>query len=221
MSENSVIGLGSNFNTDDKYGHQSEWYKKQIKEEAKFAFEHNFVSLEETGYDGRPIVNEARAIANGAICVLRDRGYRNMFDNFETESQEEIVDALTELAQMHIDSVLAKNNIYEQPAVDPDNEQFNTPEELEDQRVTDLNYELRHFQGIADRWGNKPGLTQLEACHGAIHDAYAVRFSGQVPQPAPVGEFHPHRVYDALYDMTYADQIKARTIRAAQDLFKD
>jgi hypothetical protein len=294
MSENSVIGLGSNFNTDDKYGHQSEWYKKQIREEAKFAFEHNSVSLEETGYDGRPIVNEARAIANGAICVLRDRGYRKMFDNFETENQEEIVDVLTEFAQMHIDSVLAKNNIYEKSAVDApkaENVVHNTdygdehvlrlnngneirvppyptpcdyvrvvragrevaywsvdewkeqPAEVmgaimgaadtdempgygqtaidEDRRIDDLNYELRHFHAIAGRWGTKPGLTQLEACHGAIREAYGLRFSGKVPQPTPVGEFNPNRVYDAYYDMTYANQIKERTIRAAKDLFKD
>lgn len=117
--------------------------------------------------------------------------------------------------------IVPKDNPYEQvQIVDPEDEQLNSPEAIDDRRIADLNYELRHFQGIADRWGARSDVTQLEACHGAVREAYATRFDETIPKATPVGDFNPNRVYDTLFDMTYADQIKDRRIRTAKELFK-
>lgn len=88
-----------------------------------------------------------------------------------------------------------------------------------DARVELLTQEATSYSNIAEKWSMVPGLTLQEACHGVAHDAYALRFNPEVPRVQPQGDFNPSRVYGSIYDMTLAEEIQARKIRAAKDLF--
>lgn len=91
-----------------------------------------------------------------------------------------------------------------------------------DTRVNRLNQEVNVYHDIAEKWAAKgPDITLREACHGVAHDAYALRFDTNVPRPMPEDPaFNPSKVYGAMYDTNLADEIKARQIRAAKELFR-
>jgi hypothetical protein len=92
-------------------------------------------------------------------------------------------------------------------------------QELEDRRQEVLLDEVHQYHGLAEIWAGKSGLTMLEACHGVARDAYAMRFDAPVERVVPKGDYNPRRVYDKVYDTQHEEQIRARQLRAAKDLF--
>lgn len=166
-------------------------------------------------FDGRPIENANALVAHAIIGVFEDN-HRLRLESLPKQARRELVDvtaAIIEQAQV----LGIEQSIYEKLRIpEPSNDEN---EDTDDARVATLVEEVEHFHSIAEVWAAKPDLTTLEACHGVAREAYGVRFSGQVPQPAPVGKFNPEKVYDKVYDIQHEDQIKTRSMRSAKELF--
>jgi len=75
---------------------------------------------------------------------------------------------------------------------------------------------------IAEKWAITPNVTAREVAHGVAHDMHA-HLAYDYGKP---GEYRPERTYptpsqnyQSYYTEQLADEIKARSIRAAKDLF--
>lgn len=186
--------------------------EKGVRDQAKIYIKHFKKTSQDTFFDGRPIDSPNRLIARSIIALIDDRTDADLLDHSEVIRRD-----LTDIAVSIIEQVQAskvEDSLYERLVI-VDGE----PIAAVDLRVDALLDEAEHYHIIAEVWASKPDLTTLEACHGVAREAYSVRFQGDVQQPEPHGAFDPHRVYDKMYDTKHEDQIKARTMRAAKDLF--
>lgn len=79
-----------------------------------------------------------------------------------------------------------------------------------------------HAFDIAQRWSTLPDLTPRERVHGAVHDMY--HHHGAQEMRDEHGRFvkaNPGNDYAAHYEAHFGNEIKARSIRAAKELFKN
>jgi hypothetical protein len=70
----------------------------------------------------------------------------------------------------------------------------------------------QRFFDTAKKWANKPNHSVIEVAHGVAYDAYRI---AHPEQP----EVMAQQSYRLRYDNEYGKAIKARTVRAAKDLF--
>jgi hypothetical protein len=71
--------------------------------------------------------------------------------------------------------------------------------------------QLEYFQ-VAEKWGNRR-ISSLEAAHGVAREFY-LKFHQYKGSPEVLGD-----EYNALFDASYYQQIEARKVRAAHELF--
>lgn len=89
----------------------------------------------------------------------------------------------------------------------------------EEDRIENLNEELRAYMNTAAKWAEAEGVHKEEACYGVARDAYLMRFNPAIARQEPSSDFDPGRVFNEIFDMRFAEEIKARQIRAAKELF--
>jgi hypothetical protein len=90
--------------------------------------------------------------------------------------------------------------------------------------------EIRQVFDIANTWATEPELTPMERCHGVAHDIYkiygvdakSITFDDKPFIPDSMQKAYPinaGQAYAQHYESQLSEQIKARSIRAAKDLF--
>lgn len=121
-----------------------------------------------------------------------------------------------------------KEAIWEKRRLDSERYEREAVQQLQDERTT----EIRQAFDIANSWATEPDLTPMERCHGVAHDIYqlygvdkkAFNLSdGQsyVPESMQKAyQVNAGQAYAQHYDTHLSEQIQARSIRAAKELFR-
>jgi hypothetical protein len=81
--------------------------------------------------------------------------------------------------------------------------------------------ELDNAFDIAQKWGNRAGLTNQEVAHGVAYDFHRLHAHPHTVdvETGAVKMYNPAQDYADHYQTHFAEQIQSRTIRAAKALF--
>lgn len=93
--------------------------------------------------------------------------------------------------------------------------------EASEQAEARRDQQVNEFFDVAQKWATLPDLTATERCHGVAHDFY-LKYGvdgGVDPNTGRGVDFNRSDDYGKKFDHNFADDIRARQIRAAKELF--
>lgn len=174
-----------------------------------------------------PPIDMADISANAIITELQGRSGVDI--DFDPEINHEIADTLAEIIRQGM--VPGYNPYEETPVVDMsrfDLQPVEMDKPLDLFARAHVKWGLERWEGVqgafmaAERWSHRTDLTERERCHGVAHDVYhqtGTRVTlDRIGQDMPVD---PGQDYVNFYENQFGTQIRNRTVKAAQDLFKD
>jgi hypothetical protein len=190
---------------------------------------------DDTFFDGQPINSPNRLAARAIIALVGDRTNADFLD-LHQHSRSEITNIAVEIIGQ-VNAQQVADSIYErvQAVDDPKNKPtppLNPHLSKLDQTMENMQYtfselsmarrddELREVMTAAVNWGNRDDLSPMERCQGLAHELYSEWGTDTVmTADGTTVPTSPGLNYARMYEHGFAEEIKARSMRAAKDLF--